>query len=138
MRVGTQVAILIPNKFKSKNTDPDFIRVPGLVVSEPIPTSYTNRNTGATIASATVEVITRRDTTGQNPNGGRVWWQATQEPSNLLVRRFGDPVVGLDVAEDGSRMTAQALWAKVEESIEDLRRRQLAAKSGAEPAVATA
>ncbi|MEA2723036.1 MAG: hypothetical protein QOH59_807 [Gemmatimonadales bacterium] len=126
MRPGTAVSILIPNRF---GTDPDFIRVPGIVMAPPIPNSYVNRN-GATVASATVDVISLRDTRGQNPAGGRVWYQATQEPTNLLLRRFGDPVAELD------GLTAQQPWEHVAVSVEDFRRRQQAARANHVPVAA--
>ncbi len=138
MRIGTPVFIVIPNKWRKADEDPEFVKVPGIVMSEAIPSSYVNRNTGATVQTAQVEIISLRDTTGQHDRGRR-WFQSSTEPVNLLVRRFGNPISGLDVAEDGNRIAAQALWGKVEESVIDLRRRQQAARIRAErpePAIA--
>ena len=126
MRVGTPIYILIRNKFKTPgDTQPEFVKVPGIVMSDPVPASYVNRNTGATVQSQNVEVISLRDTTGQNPSGGRRWYQQTNEPVNLLVRRF-DAVTGLDTDDAGARMTARDLYARVEQSILDFRMRQAA------------
>jgi hypothetical protein len=107
-------------------------------MSDPVPSSYVNRNTGATVQSQNVEVISLRDTTAQNPDGGRVWYQQTNEPVNLLIRRFGDPIVGLETDEAGNRMTPPALFERVEASIIDFRSRQLAARAAQEPVAAPA
>jgi hypothetical protein len=134
MRNGTPVNILIPNRFRTRKNDPEFVKVPGVVVSDPIGSSYVNRNTGATVQTANVEVISYRDTRASNPQGGRCWYQLSTEPMNLLLRRFGDAVVGLDVDEAGQRMLAPALYSKVEASIIEFRLRQSAARHrAAEP-----
>ena len=133
MRVGTPVFIVLRNKFRTTETQPQFVKVPGIVMSDPVPASYVNRNTGATVQSQNVEVVSLRDTTGQNPTGGRRWYQQTNEPVNLLVRRF-ESVAGLDADEDGARMTARELYSRVEQSILEFRTRQATAQ--AMPAVA--
>lgn len=138
MRNGTPVFIVIPNKWRAKAADPDFIKVPGVVVSDPMPSQYVNRNTGSVVQSALVEVVSLRDTTATNPAGGRRWHQQTSEPQNLLVRRFGDPIVGLDTDEAGNRMNPPALFELVEASIIDFRRRQQAARGKPEVVAATA
>lgn len=129
MRNGTPVFIVIPNKWRSSDAEPDFIKVPGVVVSDPMPSQYINRNTGSIIQSALVEVVSLRDTTKTNPAGGRRWHQQTSEPQNLLVRRFGDPIVGLDTDSTGVPLSPPALFELVETSIIDFRRRQLLARA---------
>lgn len=136
MRQGDAVSILIPNKFKTRKADPDFVKVPGVVVSGVIASSYTSRSTGATVPTASVEVISLRDTRGANPNGGRVWHQMSTEPLNLLLRRWGDPVAGLDVDEAGQRLPAEALYDRVEKSLIEFRLRQQAARHRAAEEVA--
>ena len=135
MRNGTPVTILIPNKFRAKKADPDFVRVPGVVVSDPMQASYTSRTSGAVIASANVEVISLRDTTRANPGGGRVWYQLSTEPINLLLRRW-DPVTGLDVDAEGQPMGVRDLYARLEGSIVEFRLRQQATRHKAAEAPA--
>jgi hypothetical protein len=115
MRPGTAVSIVIP----SKDNPGTFVHIPGIVVSDPIQSSYVRRTTGATVQSMSVEVVSLREFRG------RTWWQQSIEPVGLLARRVTEPVVGLDVDADGTPMPIQTLWQKVTESIEDLRRRQV-------------
>ena len=122
------VNIILKNAF---GTDPQFVRVPGIVVSDPSGSSYVNRNSGAIVQSQVVEVVSLRDTTKSNPKGGRIWFQLTSEPINLLARRF-ETVTGLDVDASGQRLTAQAIFEKVEQSIFEFKTRQAATQAAAE------
>jgi hypothetical protein len=135
VKTGTAIHLVLPNRWKTDASDQDsYVLVPGIVVGEPVAATFTTRS-GATVQSPTVEVLTLRDTTASNPDGGRRWYQVTTERTSNLVRRF-EAVTGLDIDGAGQPIPAATLWTHVAESIVDFRRRQAAARKIASPQVA--
>jgi hypothetical protein len=84
--------------------------VPGVVVDDPTPTVYRNRN-GADVATLTVPVISLR--TWQ----GRSWHQLSFESATLLAARETTET-DLDVLDDGAPMPLAALFTKHRESLQ--------------------
>jgi hypothetical protein len=85
--------------------------VPGVVVGNPEPTTYTNRR-GVAVRTMQVPVISRRELPGRDP-----WYQLSFETATLLSPR-DTTEEKLDVTHDGVPMPLPELFALQRESLQ--------------------
>ncbi len=114
-------------------------RVPGVIVSEPVPgtVTYASKATGEQVTRPTffADVVTRRETNPDGPNPGRIYFTLRQgEDLGFLFSRTSHEV-GLDVEPDGTMIAWTDLPDKAFESWLEYRTEQAAASTPAEVAI---
>jgi hypothetical protein len=121
--IGSRVTLTI------RSTRPETlgqrIALPGVVVSNPFPSSYTSRS-GATVPQQRAQIVTLRTSAD-----GRLYARLSEESLAFLAPR-GQLVKGLDVTDDGELLSVPAIRALATASLQAY----LAQQAQAMPAIA--